>query len=43
MPFNVGGAATAIDRDLDMHLVKFGINYRFGWPAPVAPPVVGKY
>jgi outer membrane immunogenic protein len=41
MPFNVGGAGTAIDRDLDMHVVKLGINYRFGWPT--APAVVGKY
>jgi outer membrane immunogenic protein len=43
MPLSVGGAATAIDRDLDMHIVKLGINYRFGWPAAPAPPVVGKY
>jgi outer membrane immunogenic protein len=41
MPFNAGGVATAVDRDLDMHVVKLGINYRFGWPATA--PVVSKY
>jgi outer membrane immunogenic protein len=44
MPFNVGGGAAAVDRDVDMHVAKFGINYRFGGFAPAAPPpVVGKY
>jgi outer membrane immunogenic protein len=40
--FNVGSVATAIDRDLDMHVVKLGINYRFGWPT-AAPALVGRY
>jgi outer membrane immunogenic protein len=30
------------DRDLRLHVVKFGLNYRFA-PAPVAAPVVARY
>ena len=42
-PFAVGGFNTAIDRDLDIHAVKLGINYRFGVPAAAPPPVVSRY
>jgi outer membrane immunogenic protein len=31
---------STFDRELDVHLVKLGINYRFGWPAA---PVTRRY
>ncbi len=35
-----GFVNSAFDRDLDVHLFKLGINYRFGWPVA---PVAGRY
>jgi outer membrane immunogenic protein len=40
--FTVAGASSRFDNDLDLHIIKLGINYRFGWAA--APgPIVGRY
>jgi outer membrane immunogenic protein len=36
------GVGSRLDNELDLHVVKLGINYRFGWPAASAP-VVGRY
>jgi outer membrane immunogenic protein len=41
-PFTVAGIGSRFDNDLDLHVIKLGINYRFGWPVvPVA--VLGRY
>jgi outer membrane immunogenic protein len=40
--FTVSGVGSRFDNDLDLHVIKLGINYRFGWPAAPAP-VVGRY
>jgi outer membrane immunogenic protein len=38
--FNIGGVDRRFDHDLDVHVVKAGINYRFG---PVVAPVTARY
>jgi outer membrane immunogenic protein len=35
--FTFGGVTTAFEHDLDIHLVKAGVNFRFPVVAPVAP------
>jgi outer membrane immunogenic protein len=36
--FTLGGVGSRFDHELDVHVVKLGINYRFGWdPAPGYP------
>ncbi len=40
--FTFGGVTSAIDHDLDVHVVKAGINYRFGF-GPVVAPVAARY
>jgi outer membrane immunogenic protein len=40
--FTFGGLNSRFDNDLDVHVVKAGINYRFGGKAPLAP-VTARY
>ena len=40
--FTLGGVSSRFDNEFDVHVVKLGINYRFGWD-PVPGPAVRIY
>ena len=40
---NYGFATAALDVETRVHVVRAGLNYRFGWGAPAARPVVAAY